>query len=274
MNRSTKLTVGGIAAVAALTAVLAVTGTSSSKPGVFYSICNYRDSKPDDPIVFPQQPGASHLHDFAGRRIDAFSQPSQAPDQETTCDVPGDSAGYWFPALYVDGLKHDPVVIQARYSTGGKPVDTLQAFPPGLKVVAGPNAKYAKPGCRPGTSTTAPLGCKKQGSLVVQFPDCVAKDADGSPVLDSVDHRSHMAYSMRGVCPVTHPVPVPSITMKALYENLPSSGVVTLASGSMATLHADFFNSWDQDRLNELVETCIRYPTVRGKKCTALSEEP
>lgn len=259
------------AVVAAAALVTANVADQSSKPGVFYSICDYRDSKKDDPIVFPMEPGASHMHDFAGREINAGSVPSSARGQDTTCDVIGDSAGYWVPSLYVDGVAHSPVVIQSRYSAGGKPVATLQPFPAGLQVVAGFNTKYAKPGCRPGTSKTAPLGCKKQASMVVTFPDCW----DGKQ-LRSPDGKNptHMAYSKSGACPALYPIPVPSITLKALYEDLPATGEVTLASGSVATMHADFFNSWDQDKLAELVETCIRQPVKRGQGCAARTSEP
>lgn len=258
-----------LAAVVIATAAVAVAVTGP-KPGVFYSHCEYRNSAQDDPIVYPRQPGASHMHDFAGRPIDAYSEPSSLPDQPTTCDVLGDSAGYWFPALYVDGVKYNPDRIQARYSAGGKPVSTLQSFPAGLQVVAGTNAKYAKAGCRPGRSATAPLGCDKEGVLTVQFPDCW----DGVN-LRSPDGKNptHMAYSARKSCPETHPVPVPSITMKSIFSDLPATGTVTLASGSLSTIHADFFNSWDQDQLDENVENCIRYPKKRGAPCVARTTE-
>ena len=35
-------------------------------------------------------------------------------------------------------------------------------------------------------------------------------------------------------------------------------GDVTLASGDPTTLHADFMNSWDETRLETLVQHCIR----------------
>lgn len=42
--------------------------------GQFVVRCGYSHSLPDDPIVFPGQQGASHLHDFFGNTAtDAFS---------------------------------------------------------------------------------------------------------------------------------------------------------------------------------------------------------
>ena len=38
---------------------------SAGSPG-WITECPYSHSAPDDPIRFPGQPGASHLHDFFG----------------------------------------------------------------------------------------------------------------------------------------------------------------------------------------------------------------
>jgi hypothetical protein len=34
-------------------------------------------------------------------------------------------------------------------------------------------------------------------------------------------------------------------------------GTVKLSSGAYTTMHADFFNAWDQARLEHLVDTCL-----------------
>ena len=40
-----------------------------------------------------------------------------------------------------------------------------------------------------------------------------------------------------------------------------TSGTVTLSSGAASTMHADFFNAWDQQKLTALVDRCINaYP--------------
>ena len=58
--------------------------------------CNYSHSLSDDPIVFPRQAGASHLHDFVGgRSTDAFSTGSTLISGGTTCAMPADKSGYW-----------------------------------------------------------------------------------------------------------------------------------------------------------------------------------
>ena len=48
---------------------------------------------------------------------------------------------------------------------------------------------------------------------------------------------------------------------------------MTLPSGDHKTMHADFFNPWDQAKFEELVKTCINgYDPVRARppECTAL----
>jgi hypothetical protein len=49
----------------------------------------------DDPIVFPGQPGASHMHDFFGNETtNAYSTQSSMLAGATNCRIPSDTAGY------------------------------------------------------------------------------------------------------------------------------------------------------------------------------------
>ncbi len=51
-----------------------------------------------------------------------------------------------------------------------------------------------------------------------------------------------------------------------------SPGQVTLSSGAASTMHADFFNAWDQALLEDLVATCINGfdpSQPRSDKCRA-----
>ena len=48
------------------------------------------------------------------------------------------------------------------------------------------------------------------------------------------------------------------------FQSLVSSRYVTLSSGSPYTLHADFWNAWDQARLVHLVDYCVN----GGRKCS------
>jgi uncharacterized protein DUF1996 len=81
---------------------LFVPPAQAAQGGQFVLRCGYSHSLPDDPIVFPNQPGASHLHDFYGNTgVNAFSTFPTMLAGETTCRVPSDTAGYWGPASCV-----------------------------------------------------------------------------------------------------------------------------------------------------------------------------
>jgi hypothetical protein len=139
------------------------------------------------------------------------------------------------------------------YRAGGKAHTDVKAFAPNLRIVNGGGIRWycgsddAKVGSAdpPTQCTSGVLG------LRIVFPDCVAKNSSGGQKLDSADHKSHMARSVRqsdGVrrCPSTHPIPVPTLTMNANFSIPTTSGQVTLSSGAASTMHSDFWNTWDQ----------------------------
>ena len=126
--------------------------------------------------------------------------------------------------------------------------------------------------CAQDTAVTPspPTRCSS-GTLVVsiRFPDCLAEE-NGQLLTDSADHRSHMAYAVNQPdgtkqCPSTHPNPIATLTMEVKFKIGTTSGTVMLSSDHGAppgsTMHADFFNAWDQEKLTALVESCINaYP--------------
>jgi hypothetical protein len=249
-------------------------------PIPFVSVCAFSHRGPDDPIVKPNLPGTSHMHDFFGNVTTAANSTFESLSHtSTTCSRPDDHAAYWVPTLMVDGQDVKPVGINAYYRTGRRDPATIQPFPSGLKIVAG-NSKATGPqkasvttfGCRnmatPFTGTapsatsvpTCPTGRGDGLTMSIHFPDCWnGRD------LDSADHQSHMAYSLRGVCPAGYPVPVPALTVHVKYDIAGGPGV-SLASGPFYTAHADFFNAWDQATLTSLVHSCINAQVKCGPR--------
>jgi hypothetical protein len=225
----------------------------------FVSVCAYSHSAPDDPIVFPNQPGASHMHDFLGNAsTNAYSTyDSLEAAKETSCKRPGDTAAYWVPALYDSGQRVLPTMARIYYLPGQKKHTTVRPFPKGLEVVAkGDNVRvgWACVGKDDiGRSQPTPPTCPAGTHLVerIRFPDCW----DGHNG-DSADHTSHMTFAKGGGCPKDHPVPVPAISLNVHYPT--DGGDIVLGSPQMpVAAHADFFNSWDQPTLDRLVATCI-----------------
>jgi hypothetical protein len=229
--------------------------------GIFLSVCTLSHTASDDPIVYPGEPGASHQHEFFGNTTtDADSTLASLRAGGTTCRIVADTAAYWVPTLYDDGERVAPLKVNAYYLRGGG-AGRVVAFPAGLKVIAGNgSATTAQPTAvtgwrcsvqRPRPLSSVPVDCPtgSHAVLVIRFPDCWnGKD------LDATDHRSHMAYRIRGACPAGYPVRVPRLSLNVHYE-LPSTTGLTLASGSIYSSHADFFNAWNQAVLTRLVRT-------------------
>lgn len=257
-------------AAAGLPAGLAGTTPSAAQAGAtFGSIqvaCRPSHTLSDDPIMMPGEPGAAHQHEFfANSSTDAFSTDASLAGKPTSCSRPGDTAAYWTPTLLNNGQRVVPDRVIAYYRTTGiRDIGSIRPFPQGLKMIAGSSqatASNPQPtgivnwACGDGVEGTAtpPASCSgKPLRLRVQFPNCW----DGQS-LDSADHKSHMAYASQGGCPPSHAVPVPSLSLNFRYKISGSLSNLRLASGDVYTGHADFWNSWHQDVLTQLVHDCL-----------------
>jgi hypothetical protein len=229
--------------------------------GIFLSLCRPSHVAADDPIVHPGEPGGSHQHEFFGNTTtNADSTYTSLRAGSTTCRIASDTAAYWVPTLYYDGARVAPLRVNAYYLRGGGR-GRVVAFPAGLKVIAGDSAAtepqskavtgWKCAGIRPRRLSSEPIDCPatSHAVLIIRFPECWnGKD------LDSTDHQSHMAYRVRGSCPTGYPVRVPRLSLNVHYR-LPSVTGLTLASGSIHSSHADFFNAWNQAVLTRLVRT-------------------
>ena len=236
-------------------------GAFDGAPGLFASWCEYSHSLRDDPIVFPGQPGASHLHDFFGAPgADAYStDDSLRTAGQSNCSYPGDTASYWVPRLYEDGQPVTPNILGAYYRSGRKDFRYIEPFPTGLKVVVKSDqwrwycvsdttpTKYSK------TSPSCPAG--EHLGLEITYPDCW----DGK-YLDVPDHTSHMAYALAtGGCPASHPVYLPELTFFVDYAATRGTGELKLAPlENPSPVHADFLNSWDMWQLARYVRDCLK----------------
>src|SRR5918992_767281 len=251
--------------------------------------CGFSKQAQVDPIVNPGEPGtpeakAHHLHDFFGNTttdsnstLESLRAAQTPTDPATTCEPKpgqtfGDTAAYWIPTVSWTNSRGKTTQLKANqeffyYRAGLKdPVD-VKPHPAGLKIVTvqGKNVEWR---CQNGNWSTRPPKQCSNGKLVVRikFPDCLAKDANG-PLLDSADHRSHMVDSVmqdNGVkkCPSTHPYPVPMLQTNFQFPIPTTRGWPTLSSDHQgdapgSTMHADFFNAWQEGALEDLVARCI-----------------
>jgi Domain of unknown function (DUF1996) len=244
---------------------------------VFSVKCDLTHMAPDDPIVFPGQPGRSHLHAFFGNgSIDADTTTRSLVGAASSChngmgEV--DKAGYWVPGLLDGGraVRGAPGEhrIDAYYTVLGKNLP-VRPMPFGLRMIAG-DAKATRPQPLQVTSydcvkfpnggeitnrfsvmPTCPAGSYL--SARIMFPSCW----DGRN-LDSPDHKSHMAYPVRERCPVSHPVSLPVLSFRVRWKDVRGvpSPRLSLANGGQFSMHADFWNAWSPSVMQWLVTNCL-----------------
>jgi hypothetical protein len=268
---------GSLALLAAVAVPLQRAGALRQSQAVWSVKCPVTHSAPDDPIVFPAQPGQSHLHDFFGNvSVDANSTTRTLANAGSSC-IHGmdqvDHASYWTPALLNGGrpVASSPadLRIDAYYMVLDKPVP-VQPMPFGLRMIAGDSKaqapqptkivhynciKLPNGGQVTGDSAampTCPAGSYLSAKIV--FPGCW----DGKN-LDSADHKSHMAYPVRNACPASHPVRLPTLGIRLRWkmaEALPA-GRLSLSSGGQYSMHADFWNTWSPPAMQWLVTNCL-----------------
>jgi hypothetical protein len=253
--------------------------TASEPSGNFRTICNFSHLAYDDPIVFPGQPGASHLHMFfgnTGANANSTYDTLRTTGDSTCQGGPLNRSSYWAPAVInTDGKAVIPDFATLYYKGFGTTtsIPQIQQFPAGLKMIAGFNmasptdATHFDWYCevtqnKQQTIPNCPTG--EHVGVVIRFPTCW----DGVH-LDSANHRSHMAYSVgndfSGICPADHPVQLPQFTMGFWFPNDGNSINWHVASDQMpgmthpngTTFHADWFGAWDPTTETTFVTNCI-----------------
>jgi len=223
----------------------------------------------DDPVVFPNQPGAAHLHTFWGNSLaDATTTTSASlAGGATSCEGGvNNQSSYWMPTLFdAQGRAVLPESIFVYYKSffsgaynGNRHL--IQPVPNGLQMLA--NKAIPDHG---DSFRTNPHDGKVQ--LVARFPNCLQVHGNGSPVLSSNvggarDRNAHLAYANASngtpnECPTSHPYRIPSLEYIVRYD-VPNGSNWSLSSdmggqNRGATLHADYIARWDQASMNALV---------------------
>jgi uncharacterized protein DUF1996/F5/8 type C domain-containing protein len=235
----------------------------------FLADCPFSHRLPDDPIVFPNMAGASHMHSFFGSVVtNANTTVNDLVNANSNCNPSIDKSSYWIPTFYNNNVPVEPTTGVFYYLGEGVSdalIATTQPLPFGLRIVAG-NAKATGPndntisrwsclGAGDAGSghdfVTCPAGSMLESYL--DFPHCW----DGVH-LDSTDHKSHMAYPVNNACPASHPVVVPKLRQVMRYPVNGNPANFRLASGPGYTMHGDFFNAWPVDEMARRVNDCIR----------------
>lgn len=239
-------------------------GPRPATTGRFIVHCQPTVRGQEDPIVFPGQRNASHMHDFYGpTKVKAAGLTSELAEVATSCSSDLDRSAYWVPTVYKGDNPVRPQRIQAYYVTDSMTVAT----PRGLAILAGKPTTTALDSvrlawrCAGGGHdrrfATAPAECepKESVSVEINFPGCW----DGKN-LDSSDHASHMAYAdSSGRCPVSHAVHVPQLILFLSFwwnETPGAQSTIRLASGPSGSMHADFVSGWDPAAQLAIINQC------------------
>ncbi len=263
---------GSIAVLALLFALVPSMAGADDSAGQFWVRCPFSHAAMDDPIVFPGQPDASHMHDFFGNKTtSAASTEGSMLAGSTTCRIPSDTAGYWSPTAYLDGVPIKPPVMRVYYL--GMRDFTVGSIPAGLKMIGG-NKSATSPEDNPhvfwycGETVSvktpkmdAPYDCTPWSQYkfvdgligVVDMPNCW-----NGAGLEPID----VIYQIAGECPPGFDHVLPRVSERihfGIMNPMNPDGTVglTLSSGPYLTLHADFWNTWQQARLDQLVADCL-----------------
>lgn len=256
--------------------------------GAFRIPCTTAKYIPDDPLVYPGQPGASHLHAVYGNTgfSAASTQQSLSTTGNSTC------AGgtlvrtvMWVPAM-LDAK--GPVLFDLNYyQKGSYEFDispTVEEIPRGLRMLVGdahntdPNQAGALYACtasgNSGWQSTigraiASGQCVPGGTffMAVNFPNCW----DGVN-LDSPDHKSHMsgveAFDQGGGsfgrrCPATHPHVLPVLSYQLTHVITATDDLskwhLSSDMGEPGTSgHGDYWANLDPVVEHDAVQHCIR----------------
>lgn len=244
--------------------------------------CPYTRSLSDDPIKFPDQPGASHLHDFFGSTTaNANSTYDSMVSGGTSCGTSADRAGYWAPALFRNGVKVNPAGsfggrnVREKFYYRDQHLTTgtrIEPFPPDFRMIQGYGAATSVSdanahgagwgsrmwwGCSDNSVSgkpTSPPNCKVGIiTLHVTFPNCW----DGIKTTADAVATGHVKFPSSGKCPSSHPRALPLLIERLEYPVGTSGAGITLSSGAPYTAHTDFWNTWEQSKLNTLTTTCL-----------------
>jgi Domain of unknown function (DUF1996) len=209
----------------------------------------------NDPIKHRGHAGMSHRHSFFGNTsTDANSTLSSLTTATTTCNDLLDRAAYWMPAPKVGSW----INMRAYYSAGTVDPSAIVSYPPGLAMVT-TSPESVVWSCGLGVNDVGwqarPQKCSPSKSLTVRvtFPQCGGAWVDalaGTP--------ADIISAVNGRCPDKR-VAYPLLRIRAVWGDAPTTpGDLTLSSGTPETMHADFFNAWDPQRLDRLVSVCVR----------------
>ena len=231
-----------------------------------------------NPIEHHNQPsGESDLYSFWGNSAvaNASVNYSDVAGKATTCNVPGDSAGY-FSSTLLNGSNQPVPAMQSLFyyrpatGLGGPNFGPTNAFPADARLSSG----MFNWSCGAGTGASATIpscsGAARPGhslTLHLDFPSCW----DGQPISHSpsavgdTSDDAHFRFPIGGPyggvspqheCPTGFPVGVPAVRFDIMYNYSGTNQGLHLSGGGSTPEGWDW-NTWNQATLVSWVAQCI-----------------
>lgn len=241
--------------IAALLLALAwvVLGAPAASAAVVTEHCAATIQANDDPIVHPGEPGAAHLHNFAGNpTVNAFSTPESlyAAGVTSCSDVPTDFSAYWTPAIYEDGVMLKPSQLAPYWQA--RPKDRPVVAPPfGMRFVARGWGEHVFFACTQGSANyTVPQDCTGRGELKfrVVFPTCW----DGVGTDPSAFVYAPCPVGFTRIVGLLLQVNIPVVN--GLGHTYTVAGLADGTQFDYTTMHADFMDAFDPVAMQGIVD--------------------
>ncbi len=227
-----------LTALAALLIALVVSSISAQRADAASRIragqCDVYATNLVDPIAF-----SSHLHAQIMNTSTSNTSTGESlkTAASTSCQAEDNwaTSGGWYPQTQELSKRSDKATVYYR-DPGNLRVEPI---PTGLKML---------------TKTKVFKG----DLMTVRFPNCVAVDGIGRPVLDSSDHMSHLRDAGMNACPSSHPYRIPQVSYLIHWGgSVKSSTPISIGSGQWGpagtNMHADYFAAV-QDEFNFATE--------------------
>lgn len=234
----------------------------------------------DDPVIYPNKPGLSHLHMFVGNtNSKANSTPnSLLKSGNSTCEGGLNvRSSYWTPAVFNGKnevvMPEQEFVYYKTFIGSNSNYDKIQVIPNGLAMLA--DRSTLNSNNNNFVSKFVTKNGKESLLMEIFFPSCIATTNNkwnGTPILSYKDMpgekaniiNSHVAYpgepnkNLVG-CPASHPYLSPTMSLKLFYDKANLGGGWYLSSDvdkskPGSTLHADYIAAWDRETMKKITQ--------------------